>query len=366
MVLSPDPHIDRFLISTPSRLVGELDTPTLRIQIAFPENPAAFETTLSSGPYSRDYFLISVRTPDNSAEHGDFAVPCTTLLNGKKLYHHNTVATMVSDLASVWFGKCFDFHGAIFAQGIARLPDMNFISPINLAPYNHKPRSDLAIELNLDSLTPILHFLSKQEPKEEIATFWTATRFYARALRAFETDSEAAFFHLIVALEVIASKVNVPDDYLYDEQAKQELKAIKEALGDKMESRVRSRYYQLRRRVAYAAKELTNDVFFDGSQAREGMRLNRSNLEKCVKAAYDLRSKYAHAGASFGIWLAGLQGAEIQIGRPVLPDSQEELGDILANIPTFDGLERLIRFMILRFAQSIEAIDDRLRKSNVA
>jgi len=368
MVLSLDPHVNRFLISTPSRLVGELNTPTLRLQFMFPENPAEFETSLSAGPYSRDYCMISARTPDNSSEPGDFAVPTTTLQNEEKIYHHNIVATMVTDLASIWFGKRFDYHGALFLHGVARLPDLSSSIPINhrdLAPYNHLLRSDLAIKLSLDSLTPVLCFLFKRQPEEELATFWTATRFYARALRAFDTDPEAAFFHLIVALEVIASKTSVPDDDLYDELAKEELEAIK-ILDDNIQRRIRSRYYQLGRRVVYATEEFTNDVFFDGSQARQGMRLNRNNLEKCVKAAYNLRSKYAHAGASFGIWLTGFRDAEIQVGRPILPDSQEkELEEILANIPTFAGLERLVRFIILSFGhRRIEAIDERLQKSN--
>ena len=368
MVLSLDPHVNRFLISTPSRLVGVLNTPTLRLQSVFPENPAEFEASLSVGPYSRDYYMISVRVPDDSSEPGDFAVPITTLQNGEKIYHHSIVPTMVTDLASIWFGKRFDYHGALFLQGVARLPDLSSSIPIShrgFAPYNHLLRSDLAIELSLDSLTPVLCFLLKRQPEEELATFWTATRFYARALRAFETDPEAAFFHLIIALEVIAAKINVPDDDLYDDQAKQDLEAIKKECGDDVESRVRKRYYQLRRRVVYAAKELVNDVFFDKSQAREGMRLDRDNLEKCVKAAYDLRSKYAHAGASFGIWLAGLHDAEIQVGQPILPDSQgQELQRILANIPTFVGLERLIRFIVLCFAhRKIEFIDERLQEN---
>jgi hypothetical protein len=269
---------------------------------------------------------------------------------------------MVTDLASIWFGKRFDYHGPIAIGGIAHMPDLSSIAPIShyhLGPYNHQPRSDLNIELNLNSLAPVLCLLSKRQPQNELAAFWAATRFYARA-----------FFHLVVALEVIASQINVPYNDLYDEQARQDLDAIEQKQGPDLANRVRSRYYQLRRRVVYAAKELVNDVFFDGSQAQPGCRLDRDRLEGCIKAAYDLRSKYAHAGMQFGIWLGMVvhpEEAEVQVGRPVLPDAQKELEEILANIPTFVGLERLVRFITLSFAhRTIEKIDERLQKGSVS
>ena len=111
-----------------------------------------------------------------------------------------------------------------------------------------------------------------------------------------------------------------------------------------------SRLYQLRRRVVYAAKHLVNDAFFEGSQAKPPYRLTRDSLETCVKAVYDLRSRYAHGGAQFGIWFEHQVGGattEVQVGHPVLPDSQKELERVLADIPTFVGLERLVRFIIL-------------------
>jgi hypothetical protein len=41
---------------------------------------------------------------------------------------------------------------------------------------------------------------------------------------------------------------------------------------------------------------------------------------------------------------------EMVLGKPVLQSSEKELADPLSKMPTFLGLERLVRFMILRFA----------------
>ena len=366
MSLAPDPHVIRSLLSTPSRLIGQLETRDLRLQIVFPTSRVAVQTTFKTGPHSRNYFLLSVRVPDDPSEA--FAVPMTTLLDGEVIYHYDVVGKMLTDLAAIWFGKRFDCHGVVLSDSIPHMPDLSSISPsshFKLGPYNHEPRSDLGIELNLEELRPILGFLYKRQPERELAAFWAATRFYARALRAYETDPEVAFFHFVVSLEIIASQLEVPSEDLYDEQTQSDLKAIEQKLGTKVAARIRSRLYQLRRRVVYAAKHLLNEAFFEGSQAKPPYRLTRDRLETCVKAVYDLRSRYAHDGAQFGIWFEHQVGGattEVQVGHPVLPDSQKELERILADIPTFVGLERLVRFLILRFANlNIQQLHQKLK-----
>lgn len=354
MSLSLDPSIMRCVISTPSQLVGQLSRPDLAIQIVFPHTDVEFQKYVQPGPYSRTYYLVSIREPDDPSSDDAFAAPTWTSDDGKPVYALGAVGGMLTDLASVWYGKRFDYHGVITHESRAWLPDLSSVLPVshhNLGLHNRKPRPDLDIELTLGALDKPLNLLYKGEPAAELDAFRTAARFYARALRAFESDPEVAFFDFIVALEVMASQIDVPSDDLYDEQARKDLAAIEASLGPALAKRVRERYRQLSRRVVYAATTLVNDTFFKGSQAQpEWSRLTRENLETHVKAAYALRSRYAHGGVPFGIWLNIFPGAEIQVGRPVLPDSERGLKETLANIPTLEGLERLVRFIILRFA----------------
>jgi hypothetical protein len=366
MSLAPDPHVIRSLLSTPSRLIGQLETRNRRLQIVFQTSRVAIQTAFKTGPHSRNYFLLSLRVPDDPVEA--FAVPTTTLSDGEVMYHYDAVGKRLTDLAAAWFGKRFDYHGEVVSNSILYMPDLSSISPSSyseLGPYNHKLRSDLGIELNLEELRPVLGLLYKRQPERELAAFWAATRFYARALRAYETDPEVAFFHFVVSLEIIASQIEVPSEDLYDKQIKNDLKAIEEKLGAKVAARIRDRLRQLRRRVIYAAKHFVNDAFFEGSQAKPPYKLTRDKLESCVKAVYDLRSSYAHGGAQFGIWFEHQVGgatAEVQVGHPVLPNSQKKLEKILPNIPTFVGLERLVRFIILRFASlNIQELHQKLK-----
>ena len=298
MSLGLDSHIMRSVISTPSRLVGELDTPDLRLQMVLPSSGADFQTAVVHGPYSRSYYLLSIEVPDDPSKPGEFAVPVTTSSDGRTSHSYGAIGEMLTDLASVWYGKRFDYHGVIIHDSIVRLPDLSCTSPLrhhNLGFYNGEPRPDLDIELQLPALGPVIDFLHRQCPEEELTAFWTAARFYARALRAFNNDPEVAFFDLIVALEVVASQIEVPDQDLYDQQARNDLEVIEDKCGPELANRVRQRYGQLRRKVVYAAKSLVNDAFFQGSQAGpEWARLSYENLETCVRAAYDLRSAYAH------------------------------------------------------------------------
>lgn len=354
--LSLDSDVIRFLISAPSRFVGQLSTPDLSVQMIMPSGGVELETSIKPGPYSRSYYLVSIRVPDDPSSAEAFAVPVTTLRNQEPLYDFRKVGGMLCDLASVWFGKSFDYHGVIADHSIAYLPNLGSISPVShhgLGPYNQHPRPDLEIKLKLQELEAVLVLLYKREPAAELNAFWSASRFYTSALRVFEYDPEVAFFNLIVALEIISSQIDVPDGELYDRQAQEDLEAVEDALGDALANRVRQRYFQLSRRMIYAAKTLVNDTFFEGCRASQKCYcLNRGNLESCVKAAYDLRSKYAHSGMPFGIWLdiVVMPGAEVQVGQPVLPDGYRRREKILANIPTFLGLERLVRFTVLRFA----------------
>jgi len=353
--LSLEPNILRAIVSTPSCFKGQFSTSDLVMQIAFPGDDAPWETRTQPGPYSRCHFLVSLRIPDDPTSPTALAAPATTLRDGQTHYAYGAVLEKVADLAAVWFGKRFDYHGLVIDHAIAYLPRLDAARPMrhhSLGPYNHIPRPDLHIELTLNNLHRVRHLLYLWQPAPALGQFWTATRFYARALRAFDNDPETAFFDLMVALEVLASETEMPESELYDAEALSDLEQIEDKLGKELAARVRDRYKQVSRRVRWTVRSLVDDRFFAGSaDIPEVYRLTQANLDAYVKNAYDLRSKYVHIGVPFGAWIAVTPEAEVQFGTPVLAGSDHKLQTLLGNIPTFVGLERLTRFVILRFAQ---------------
>ena len=74
---------------------------------------------------------------------------------------------------------------------------------------------------------------------------------------------------------------------------------------------------------------------------------------KSMASAYDLRSRYVHTGVPFGSWISlAMSGDnnEIQVGAPIVKEDKE-LGKLIGHAPTFVGLERVTRYVLLRFAE---------------
>lgn len=110
----------------------------------------------------------------------------------------------------------------------------------------------------------------------------------------------------------------------------------------------------IKKRFVQTITRFVDSGFFDRSESKyEFARLTSASFENVVGAAYDLRSKYVHTGIPFGRWVAlrlGGSNTEVQVGQPVVSD--RDLGEILARAPTLVGLERIIRYCLLRFAEA--------------
>lgn len=77
---------------------------------------------------------------------------------------------------------------------------------------------------------------------------------------------------------------------------------------------------------------------------------------KAIKAAYDIRSTYVHTGKAFGTYIKG-RASEMPTGAWV-SDDPEMRGFLKAlNVaPTLKGLERIMRFCLLRFLETNQVI----------
>jgi hypothetical protein len=347
-------------------MIGQLETEDLRLQIAFPSR-------WSSGVLPRQsdwngHFLLSVKIPSDL--ESKFSVP-SVKIGEQMVYSWQMVGQRLTDLAAVWYGKQFNYQGIVALGDPAELPDFRPVSHsviTELDAYNAIPRPDLGIDLHLGQLRQVIELLYRREPEEKINAFWNAARFYASALRSYEVDAEIAYFHFVIALEIIASQIDVPPDDLYDEQTRRDLNDIRQQVSPEVESRIKKRLFQVRRRITYTVKHLLNSNFYSGSRATGIFQLTAERMESRIKSVYDLRSKYAHGGTSFATWFArSIGGAtvEVSIGRPHLSKGEHDLEKILENIPTFTGLERTVRFVILSFAHNyILPIHERLQRSD--
>ncbi|WP_228938241.1 HEPN domain-containing protein [Paraburkholderia saeva] len=300
---------------------------------------------MAEGPLSRNAFVLCFETPPLEKAAG-LVLPD---------YGH--IGESMASLLSVLYGKRFDSHGVIEGNGMFSLPDTTAYASICDArlPHNsHRVRANFPVDLDISEAARVITYFTHGRANERFAqTFETACSFYARSLRACEFDPEVAYLHLITAGEILAGYFERDQDDLLDESIRDSLSAIASGLpnGEQIVKIIRGRLLQIKRKFVKAFTELvTTDFFAKAESTHSFLSLSPDTFERRMAAAYDLRSKFVHTGIHFGSWTAprGNDCAEIQSGRPVV--SNKEFGKILATAPTFIGLERAVRFVLLRFA----------------
>jgi len=264
---------------------------------------------------------------------------------------------------SILYGKHFQSHGLLESGGSFRVPEKLDLSPtslFSLPPFNHSPRKCVPTTLNLCEVSRIRPVLDRSSTENDAGRIlFTAGRFYNRALTEMEELPELAYLDLITCGEIISNERDVAEERLYDDELKELLQCIEQGIpgGSKKADSVRARLYQVRRRFAAALSDLLDDYFFRHYESREEFcALKKNGIDGTLKAAYDLRSRYVHTGIQFGGWVRPHAhfSDEIMMGTPVLDDT--ELKKILVEAPSLCGLERIMRYALLKIANEAGAI----------
>ncbi len=342
--LRPRRDVQKLLISSASRLTGELRLPGMLIT---PVSPGLRDRTawirMQEGATSRTAYVVSVRT--RGWNDDELIIPT---------YDH--LGDQICAYLSLLFGKRFDFHGAVESSGYFGLPDLTAFGELCLShlPQNsHSVRADFSTPLLLTEAERIAPLFFSPRVERHSDTLEGASRFYWRALLSAESDPEASFLHLVTAGEILANGHEFSLDRLMDARMRNALERIERELedGDEIAKLIRSQMRRIRRRFVYTIADLTDEAFFArGEAAHAYVRLGASDFIRRMGAAYDLRSGLLHSGRTFGSVIAprGVDNSEIQSGKPIVPD--KGFARALADSPTLVGLERIMRYALLRFA----------------
>ncbi len=342
--LRPAETVQKLVISTTSRLVGSYERDDLAVMHAWGDLFTSHHATrvrTEEGPASRSAYVLAFRT-DPIAKTPGTPVP-----------DYSPTGEVICSYLAVLFGKRFDSHGLIEGSGFFHLPDLSAFGHLSnhMLPHNsHAPRIDFPVPLNLVELSRIERLLDGAADERFMSTFRGATKFYLRALQSAEEDPEVAYLHLITAGEILSNFTERKKDELLDPVTLQALQEVASGMpgGPRLARFLCSRLRQVKRRFIETLVELVDPEFFGRSESREPFgRFSADRFRDAVSSAYDLRSRYVHTGVSFGRWVSHWIH-EVQVGRPRVPD--RKLAGILAKAPTFTGLERVIRYCLLRFA----------------
>lgn len=342
--LRPNKSIHKILVSTTSKLVGEYESSVILISHAWQHsNNRNGITREEESPISRNALIVAFKI-----ESEDKVV----------IPDYSPVGDLICSFLSVLYGKRFDNHGLTEGSGFYNIPNLSTYNNIcnhKLVFNNHQTRKCLPVPLNLEHVVTFERFFTGETIDLKFkSTFEAASKFYLQAIQNSEVEPEIAYLHLITAGEIITEYFTYKNEDLLDEVMAKNIKAIREGLdnGEKIANQIMSRVLLIKRRFVKSLSLLIDNEFFENHELEtEYGFFNRDDFHMRIGAAYDLRSKYVHTGVPFGMWVKPQRrNTDIQVGAPVVED--KEYAKILARAPTFCGLERIIRYCLLRFLES--------------
>jgi hypothetical protein len=336
-MLRPAETVQKLLFSSPARFIAEYEQESFVLSHAWDRGRANHDET---SPLYRTYFMLSFSTPEMDKRPG-VVVP-----------NFSPTGDRFCALLSVLFGKRFDHHGAVEMSGSFQVPDLTSTEEIcnSRRPYHGSTlRADYPVALDLREVQRLKTLLQTSTAENQLAAaFDTAALFYARALRTVERDPEIAYLHLITACERLAEVAPLESIEL-EAEVQTAFTRIEQEMsgGDRIVRLLRGRMRQLRRRFAALIVTHLDDAFFTRSEAESQWEaLKKDKFPKAALAAYDLRSLFVHTGLAFGRTIApDYNNSETTRGTPF--GIERQLKNILSQAPTFIGLERLTRTVLL-------------------
>ena len=250
---------------------------------------------------------------------------------------YSSKAQLICSYLSLVYGKRFDYHGLIEHEGFYHFPNFSrFDERFNLElPFNsHAKRQCFPFPTDLTNFSFMEKMMSGEDIRKEfLYRFNAACKLYAQALRNAEYEDETAYLNLVMAGELLAQHQFPNITRKKDKFAT----ALAKLVDDKFFSSTESNIYD----------KLHGNGFF---------RSDRTDFKKHMENAYELRNKYVHSGIPFGKWIHPYSSCEdIPTGTP---NADEDVGqivrgytEIINNAPTFIGLERTIRYCLLKIME---------------
>jgi len=356
--LRPNSKVCKVLLSSPTRLQGSYSHENLIIEPVSPNMMGIysiysnrfdrFNSEVLLGRYH--YMLVFDVIPEDEQS---IIIP-----------DYSYYGDYISIALSVLYGKRFDNHGMIEGSGHFWMPhyeDLMTFSPRPYYPvYSIFSRKDVNINLELKNCASIIDFTLHEKDQKLFRYFFNAARFYLSSIKSIDSDLDKAYLDLITCGEILSNFYEYSEDELYghDQKLHQLLnKLASYNIPNEDLSFIKQRLYQVKRKFFLTLKKMIyeSESFFINTESRvENAKFTRENIEASIKAAYDLRSRYVHVGFEFKDWIGVYADSERHMSEVQTPSlipnvDDNELRKLIERAPTYVGLERMMRFALLRF-----------------
>lgn len=346
--LRPKSEVCKILLSSPTRLQGNYSQGDLLLEPIHSIQNSLFDRLNTEILLGRYHYMLVCKVP--SENKNNIIIP-----------NYSYVGDYISTALSTLYGKRFDNHGIIESSGLFWMP--NYEQLITFSPHYYYPcysnftRKDIGINLDLRECHSIVDFALYSKNEKLFRYFFNAAKFYLSSIKSIDSDLDKAYLDLITCGEILS---NFYDDYQEEELYDSDLRQLMERLvdyhvPDKDLSLIKKRLYQVKRRFVLTLSKLINEPFFDRTESkREDAKFTKENFEKSIKAAYDLRSRYVHTGFQLKDWIEIYAESEYNLSEVKIPGlipnvDDKDLKKIIIRVPTYVGLERVMRFALLRF-----------------
>jgi hypothetical protein len=335
MNLRPPETVFRFLFSSPAHFAGECEGKQFWFTLAFPSFDRRGRESLAITPsaFRRSHLCLSIDVPERDKSANVYPM-------------YSWVGEEMSALVGAFYGKLVVNFGHMQAGKLMTVPSIQerpfyrFDKP----PFNDQARQPNGVELNLGAAAVLVRkYIAVAGDDPELPLLVRGAEFYRVALESYAEQPEIAFAMLIASLEVLTGLRKYSEDELYDETLLSDLRTIAQRCSPEIASRLKKRLWQIKRKVASLVCDAVPDAFFDQRETTLtfGFMKDRAELVDRIRAAYDVRSRLLHTGDRSGLWYIehDHQGAEIGLGKPVLPD--RDLVKLLCRSVNLVGLERI-------------------------
>jgi hypothetical protein len=274
MSLKPAETVERILISSTSRFIGDYESDGVVITHSWPgfRNPTQ-SLRMEEGPLSRSAFMLS------------FIVPVVPRLAGVIIPHYEATGEKVCSLLSLLYGKRFDSHGCVESHGSFMLPNLEQFNSLcipKLPQNDHNPRSDIVVPLDLRQIAKLSPMLTGQVTDPAKATALNgAAKFYHQALQNGESDPEVAYLHLITAGEILANTHCPESADLLDKSVNKILDLVKLHVpdGEKAAMTLANCMRQIKRRFCLTMAQLVDDQFFSATKNEPNWHKFKKEIE---------------------------------------------------------------------------------------